>query len=300
MRSAALLIIVTVIAGCGETRHPSPQRSATGSPPSASSARAAPGPDYAQHIIELRERVPTGFHIVLEPPFVVIGDEAPEVVAGRAKSTVRWAVDKLKKDYFARDPDVIIDVWLFKDRSSYERNAEAQWDERPSTPYGYYSREHRAMVMNIATGGGTLVHEIVHPFIEANFPAAPAWFNEGLGSLYEQSAERDGRIVGLTNWRLAGLQRAIERGRVPSFRDLTATSTRAFYDDDPGTNYAQSRYLLHYLQDHGLLVSFYQAFTLNQERDPTGYDTLQQVLGEDDMARFQAKWQAWVSALTFP
>ena len=24
--------------------------------------------------------------------------------------------------------------------------------------------------MNISTGGGTLVHEIVHPFIEANFP----------------------------------------------------------------------------------------------------------------------------------
>jgi hypothetical protein len=156
------------------------------------------------------------------------------------------------------------------------------------------------MVMNIATGGGTLVHEIVHPYIEANFPAAPAWFNEGMGSLYEQSAERGDRIVGLTNWRLAGLQRAIEAGRVPSFRTLTATSTRAFYDDDPGTNYAQSRYLLYYLQERGLLVSFYRAFTLNQKRDPTGYDTLREVLGEDDMARFQAKWQAWVSTLTFP
>ena len=46
--------------------------------------------------------------------------------------------------------------------------------------------------MNIATGGGTLVHEIVHPFVEANFPGCPTWFNEGLGSLYEQSAERKG------------------------------------------------------------------------------------------------------------
>ena len=35
--------------------------------------------------------------------------------------------------------------------------------------------------MNISTGGGTLVHEIVHPFIEANFPACPPWLNEGLG-----------------------------------------------------------------------------------------------------------------------
>jgi len=37
-------------------------------------------------------------------------------------------------------------------------------------------------------------------------------FNEGLASLYEQSAERDGRIIGQTNWRLRGLQSAIRKG----------------------------------------------------------------------------------------
>jgi hypothetical protein len=59
--------------------------------------------------------------------------------------------------------------------------------------------------MNIQTGGGTLVHEIVLPFMEANFPQCPPWFNEGLGSLYEASSERDGEIIGLLNWRLKGL-----------------------------------------------------------------------------------------------
>ena len=39
---------------------------------------------------------------------------------------------------------------------------------------------------------------MVHPFVEANFPDCPAWFNEGLGSLYEQCAERvDTLHVGL-------------------------------------------------------------------------------------------------------
>ena len=42
-----------------------------------------------------------------------------------------------------------------------------------TTPYGYYSAAHRALIMNIATGGGTLVHEIVHPFVRANFPQMP-------------------------------------------------------------------------------------------------------------------------------
>ena len=58
------------------------------------------------------------------------------------------------------------------------------------------------------------------------------------------------RIRGLTNWRLPGLQRAIRDGALPSFRALTATSEAQFYGADPGTNYAQARYLLYYLQEH--------------------------------------------------
>ena len=110
--------------------------------------------------------------------------------------------------------------------------------------------------MNIATGGGTLVHEIVHPFVAANFPACPSWFNEGLGSLYEQCSERDGRIEGLSNWRLAGLQSAIRAGRLPTFEALTATTDREFYDADPGTNYSQARYLCYWLEQHQLLRPF--------------------------------------------
>jgi hypothetical protein len=79
------------------------------------------------------------------------------------------------------------------------------FQSKPTTPYGYYSSTHKALVMNISTGGGTLVHEIVHPFIEANFPNCPAWLNEGLGSLYEQCGEVDGHIHGYTNWRLPGI-----------------------------------------------------------------------------------------------
>ena len=40
------------------------------------------------------------------------------------------------------------------------------------------------VVLGTSTGGGTLVHEIVHPFMRANFPNCPSWFDEGLASLY--------------------------------------------------------------------------------------------------------------------
>ncbi len=148
--------------------------------------------------------------------------------------------------------------------------------------------------MNIETGGGTLVHEIVHPFIEANFPDCPAWFNEGLGSLYEQSGEQDGHIYGYTNWRLPGLQSAISARAVPTFKTLTATTTQAFYNEDKGTNYGQARYLCYYLQEQGLLVKFYKEFYANRKTDPTGYQTLQAVLSEPDMNAFQQKWEKFV------
>ena len=175
-----------------------------------------------------------------------------------------------------------------------------RFGEPPWTPYGFYSDRQGALVMNIATGGGTLVHEIVHPFMESNFPACPAWFNEGLGSLFEQSADRGGHIVGLTNWRLAGLKRAIGARRVPSFRTLTATTDAQFYHQDPGSNYAQARYLLYYLQERGLLVRYTREFLNSRRADPTGYATLRRVLGETDMRAFQRRWEAYVMGLSFP
>jgi len=257
--------------------------------------------DYAQHIRALREKLPSDdYHIVLQKPFVVVGNESKEMVARRASGTVKWAVERIKKDYFTKDPHHIIDVWLFKDKDSYNTTAEKLWGSKPGTPYGYYSRRHRALVMNISTGGGTLVHEIVHPFMESNFPACPSWFNEGLASLYEQSSERDGHIVGLTNWRLRGLQAAIAEDRVPTFKTLCSTTTHEFYDDDPGTNYAQARYLCYYLQESGVLVKYYHEFNKNAAKDPTGYETLKQVLGREDMAKFKKDWEAYSAKLRFP
>jgi len=257
--------------------------------------------DYDRHIADLKKKLPgPGFTIVVQRPFVVIGDEPPEDVRRHCRQTIQWAVDRLKATYFPKDPAEILDIWLLRDAASYEKNCRAIFKHAPSTPFGFYSHEDRALVMNIATGGGTLVHEIVHPFMAANFPRCPAWFNEGLGSLYEQCGDRDGRIVGFTNWRLAGLQTAIRKGRLPSFKVLCTTSDAEFYRDDRGTNYAQARYLCYYLQEEGLLQTFYRRFLAHHKQDPGGYRTLREILGRDDLEAFQKDWEAFVLKLRFP
>ena len=256
--------------------------------------------DYARHVRQLQNNLPPGnFTILIEKPFVVIGDESPAKVKKRAKNTIRWAVSLLKKDYFAKDPDHIINIWLFRNKKSYMKNAYYLFGETPSTPFGYYSYSDRALVMNISTGGGTLVHEIVHPFIHANFPQCPAWFNEGLASLYEQCGARNKRIVGFTNWRLNGLQKAIAKDKVPSFAALTATTTHQFYNEDPGTNYSQARYLCYYLQQQGLLRKFYHQFNRDHKKDLSGYITLKKILQRQDMGKFKIEWQEFVRKLQY-
>ena len=266
-------------------------------PPQKQGTRPA---DFAQHVMKLRKRLPRGFHVVIEPPFVVAGDDRPARVQGHAEGVVRWAVRLLEKEYFTARPANILDIWLFKDEAGYDAYVPRLFGDAPSTPFGFYSKTHGALVMNIATGGGTLVHEIVHPYVEANFPGCPPWFNEGLGSLYEQSAERNGRIVGLTNWRLSGLKHAIREKRTLPFRELMEKTSEGFYGDGSGVHYAESRYLLYYLQEGDLLRRYYGAFFLNREVDPSGYRTLVSVLGNPDMTAFQKHWEAYVLGLRFP
>ncbi len=256
----------------------------------------------------VREQLGSGFTLVRAHPFLVAGDEAPARVRQRAEQTVRWAVRHLKRAYFEKDPPRILVIYLFRDARSYQRHARRLFGHPPTTPFGYYSESDGALVMNIATGGGTLVHEMVHPFMSASFPDVPAWFNEGLGSLYEQCRERDGKLVGLTNWRLAGLQRAIRAGKLPRFKTLVHTTDKQFYDEDPGTHYAQARYLMYYLQEKRLLRPFYRRFRRAARakdaarRDKTGWTSLLATLGitEAQMPAFQHRWEAWVLGLRFP
>jgi hypothetical protein len=256
--------------------------------------------DFAQRVMQLKKRLPKGFSFLIQKPFIVTGDESREDLEQRGQDTVRWFTEQIQKKYFPRDPPLIYEIWLFRDNASYRKYTREVFHDDPDTPYGYCSSEHSALIMNIATGGGTLCHEIVHAFMPSNFPDCPSWFNEGLGSLYEQCGTNNGAVAGLTNWRLKGLKDEIRRASLPSFETLCGTSSSQFYNMRKGDNYAQARYLLYYLQEKGLLEKYYTDFRTNVKGDPTGYKTLQLVLSEKDMKSFQARWEKWVLTLRFP
>lgn len=260
--------------------------------------RPKPTPaDYVQRVMQMQTRAGPSFSVAVEPPFIVIGDASRQRVRSQATGLVRWTTERLRRDFFARDPDGPLEVWLFSSADGYYGTGRRLFGEPPDTPFGYYSAEQRALVMNIATGGGTLVHELVHPYMEANAPNSPPWLNEGLASLFEASGDADGHIVGRVNWRLGGLQRAVKTRRVLPFHRLFTENHEAFHADDAGVRYAESRYLLYYLQQQGRLVSFFKRWLATRATDPTGEGALLAESGEPDLTTFQAKWETFVLGL---
>jgi hypothetical protein len=113
-----------------------------------------------------------GFTIMVEAPFVVVGDGSAAQVKHIATGFLRDKVHMLEKDYFTKRPAKLIEVWLFTNEKSFRKGAKKYFNDTPDTPYGYYSPTANAMIMNVA-GLGTLSHELVHPYMEANFPEVP-------------------------------------------------------------------------------------------------------------------------------
>ena len=259
-----------------------------------STAEAAPTTDeLAARVKDLENKLDgQGFKVMIEAPFVLVGDESLAKVKSRA-NFVRWIVRLIEADYFSKQPDKIIEIWLFKNEKTYRKGAKKFFDDEPETPYGYYSPDDNALVMNIGPGAGTLSHELVHPYIEANFSGAPSWFNEGLASLYEQPREKEGHMWGTTNWRLPGLTRMIKAKSLPAVSALIATSREGFYDA-AYDSYAYARFLCQYLQDHGKLRDFYKKFVA--DKDTTGKAALEAVLGME-LAAFDPIFQKWALGL---
>src|SRR5256885_11482581 len=127
-----------------------------------------------------------GLRYTVTGPFVIAGDGTQAQINRYRDGTILAAARALRATYFEKQPTEPVLILLLESGPSYTRLAKKWFGDTGVSPYGYYRRRENVMVMNVSTGTGTLVHELVHALIAPDFPGVPAWFNEGLGSLYEQ------------------------------------------------------------------------------------------------------------------
>lgn len=262
-------------------------------PDEPSALRADDDPD----LDAVRRKAPPHFLVGRAGVFIVAGDLAQDEFDAVRTRTVLPCAEALHKAFFTKQPTDPIVIYLFAGDESYRTWAKKLFNETSSSPYGYFVESDRRMVMNIRTGTGTLVHEMVHALIRPDFPDAPTWLNEGLGSLFEQCRHTpDGTLEGLINWRYAGLLDAIKKKGLLPLKALVQTSDAQFRGPNEAVNYAQARYFCMFLQEKGLLRDFYKTFRDRYAEDKTGEKFLRQLLGKD-LGEVEKEWLLWVREL---
>ncbi len=217
----------------------------------------------------------------------------------RSLSLTERATAAYFNERFDRRPDRIVEVYLFPGKRSYNKYCRAYYDGC-GTPYGVYFHDDRRIVMNARPGLGTLTHELVHPIIEADFPDAPDWLNEGIASLFERpSIPRPGEIHGKKNWRHPRLLRALRsrRGReFASLERLFPMSDEVFRGRNEDLGYSMARYVCQWLDSDGLLWPFYQRWRDDFAADPSGEKAFTAVVGKTP-AEANPEWARWVKRL---
>jgi hypothetical protein len=209
-------------------------------------------------------------------------------------------LDAFYNGRFDRTVDQALPVYLFGDPGSYEAYCKKQYGAGCISIYGFFSYADHRLVMNVGLGIGTLSHELVHPIVAVDFPAAPTWINEGIASLFEAPVmPKKGVIHGVRNWRLprlkTGLSSAKEHAHV-TLPVLFSLSDAAFRDDQEDLHYAMARYFCQWLDGKNQLWPFYRAWRDSKGLDESGEKSFKQVTGQS-VAEAQEEWIKWVRGL---
>lgn len=160
---------------------------------------------------------------------------------------------------------------------------------------GYY--EHSKHMLIAHQIGMVLFHEFTHAMHAADQDALgqrhPIWILEGFSTFYESSQMVGGHLAPKPNNRLAVLQAyARMKKTIPLRQFLSYDQPR--YMRECNVTYPESRYILAYLYDKGLLKKWYDTYTATYDQDSTAGLALEKVCGKK-LENIESDWLAWVS-----
>lgn len=192
-----------------------------------------------------------------------------------------------EKELFAHPPDEFIRIVL-PSEADFSRMAPA-----PHLGGDYDDTTRTAVSMRL---GQFMTHEFTHALHAADQHALgqehPVWLTEGLASLYE-SFEIDGtQLIPHDNSRLKFVRFAAKSGGLLPL-DKLLRMTRQDFNSRPNLAYGEASFLLRYLQEAGLLKSFYDAYTAGYEKDATGAAALEQATGSN-LPAIQKAFSQWI------
>lgn len=117
---------------------------------------------------------------------------------------------------------------------------------------GYFNKRDNVIFATVMGGYGTLLHEMIHALIFADFPEAPGWLEEAFATIYERTKWQNNRLIPLPNWRLDGM----------NFEEVSPLDLYEKYKGDIKLDHrdlARLRLFYTYIDELGQLKAFYQA-----------------------------------------
>lgn len=254
---------------------------------------------------------------IVRPPFVLAGDLPEAELQAKYEATIQPVCQALVATYFRRQPQQPVLVLMLTTEAAYRGAAEHLFFDRDVSRYGYYKPGRQAVLVSLAAGDGPLFHELTHVLMDADFPDAPPWLQEGLATLHEavelsagpRNASSAGPaspdvanfslagcpVPGLTplpNWRGTVLRRAVAEDRLPALEAFLAQAS--FRGSREALDYAYARGLCLFLHQRGILPRVYAALRERVDVDPTGRRTLLDLCAASDWNSLDAEFRAWL------
>lgn len=160
----------------------------------------------------------------------------------------------------------------------------------------YYLPQDNSVMVWLATGGGTLCHELVHALMESDLPSAPPWLSEGIASMNEEYGKINGVNGPLDNYRLLYILDVYKRaGCFIPIEQLINLSPKDFNNSSIAMLYsAFSRYFCIYLWERGMLSKIYKEIRDCPEKSTASQISIIEKNTKSTMPEIQADWQKWV------
>ncbi len=161
---------------------------------------------------------------------------------------------------------------------------------------GFY--DHDTKELWAADLGATLRHEFFHVIhwrdMQARHQRHPMWIQEGLAALVETVDERGHPAP---CWRTNLIRRHAVTNNLVPLELFTGDVGQRLLRDQPLRFYAQSRALFLWLDELGVLPSFYAAYTGTYREDPSGVSALLASLKLTDLGQADAALRSWAIGL---
>jgi hypothetical protein len=243
---------------------------------------------------ELLPNLPASCRVLVRSPFVLAGDLPDAELDRLYRETVIPVTAAQWRSYFDKKPDQPVTIVVLASEAGFHSAAASLDGYEPLAYAGYTQRGRRRIVLNLATGRGTLAHELAHVLAAFDFPEMPEWFDEGLAALHEDATfSSDGlTMIGTKNWRSRLLHEALLKSELPALESVIAEP--AFRGEGEGLKYAVVRCFCLYLQERGLLSHFYRKFRGTRQEDSSGVSTLCELLGCSTIDQVDRDFREWV------